>query len=105
MCRCCSSFHLLPSCDSFVEADHHEWVPAAIFARWIYAITKNPTIGRIAENVYHFWARNRMAVTGRPELEVMMICCCSIAASSSCTLTGFIMDGELFHPYSLILSF
>jgi hypothetical protein len=34
-------------------------------------VTKNPTVGALAERVYNFWARYRMQVTGRPALEVM----------------------------------
>mmetsp|Transcript_150 Transcript_150/g.543 ORF Transcript_150/g.543 Transcript_150/m.543 type:complete len:242 (-) Transcript_150:269-994(-) len=44
----------------------------AVGLGWVYAITKNPTVGALAERVYDFWARNRMAVTGRPNLQVIL---------------------------------
>jgi len=44
----------------------------AVGLGWVYAITRNPTIGALAERLYNFWAERRMAITGRPELEVIL---------------------------------
>jgi len=44
----------------------------AVGLGWVYAVTKNPTVGALAERVYNFWARYRMQVTGRPALEVIL---------------------------------
>lgn len=36
---------------------------------WVYAIVNVPGVGAVADYVYAVWARNRLRVTGRPELE------------------------------------
>jgi predicted DCC family thiol-disulfide oxidoreductase YuxK len=36
---------------------------------WLYAPTRWPLVGRLAEAAYGFWARWRLMVTGRPSLE------------------------------------
>jgi predicted DCC family thiol-disulfide oxidoreductase YuxK len=36
---------------------------------WLYAPTRWPLIGPLAEAVYRLWARLRLRVTGRPSLE------------------------------------
>ena len=36
---------------------------------WIYAITKIPVIGAIADWLYGVWADYRLKITGRPDLE------------------------------------
>ena len=35
---------------------------------WIYAVTKLPLIGAIADYLYGIWAKWRFKLTGRPEL-------------------------------------
>jgi predicted DCC family thiol-disulfide oxidoreductase YuxK len=39
---------------------------------WVYAITKVPLIGAIADWIYGFWAEVRLALTGRPKLEAIV---------------------------------
>jgi len=39
---------------------------------WVYAITKLPLIGAIADFVYGIWADLRLKVTGRPDLETLV---------------------------------
>jgi predicted DCC family thiol-disulfide oxidoreductase YuxK len=39
---------------------------------WIYAITKLPIVGRIADWLYGIWADRRLALTGRPNLETIL---------------------------------
>jgi predicted DCC family thiol-disulfide oxidoreductase YuxK len=36
---------------------------------WVYAITKLPVIGAIADFLYGVWAKWRLTITGRPKLE------------------------------------
>lgn len=36
---------------------------------WIYAITKVPGIGWLADSLYGIWAEWRLAITGRPPLD------------------------------------
>ncbi|CAL5219281.1 g1083 [Coccomyxa viridis] len=44
----------------------------AVGLGWVYAITKNPVIGRAAEWVYGVWAKFRLPITGRPDMDVIM---------------------------------
>ena len=39
---------------------------------WIYAITKVPVIGAIANLIYGVWADWRLKLTGRPDLETII---------------------------------
>ena len=39
---------------------------------WIYAITKLPIIGAIADWIYSIWADWRLKLTGRPDLEAII---------------------------------
>ncbi len=39
---------------------------------WVYAITKLPIVGAIADWLYGIWADKRLAVTGRPNLETIV---------------------------------
>jgi len=45
---------------------------------WVYAVTRLPWVERAASAVYDVWARNRLAVTGRPPMEQIL------AAKQSC---------------------
>eukprot|EP00793_Prasinoderma_coloniale_P003933 PRCOL_00006774-RA len=40
----------------------------AVGLGWVYAVTKNETVGALAEKVYDFWAERRTNVTGRGDL-------------------------------------
>ena len=39
---------------------------------WIYAITKLPVIGAIADWIYGIWAKARLKLTGRPDIEAII---------------------------------
>ena len=39
---------------------------------WVFAITKNETVGAVVDRVYDVWARFRLPLTGREDLEVIM---------------------------------
>ncbi|MBD1880995.1 DUF393 domain-containing protein [Coleofasciculus sp. FACHB-T130] len=39
---------------------------------WIYAVTKLPIIGSIADTLYEIWADWRLALTGRPDLAMIV---------------------------------
>jgi predicted DCC family thiol-disulfide oxidoreductase YuxK len=39
---------------------------------WVYAITKLPLFGAIADGLYNIWANWRLALTGRPNLSEVM---------------------------------
>ena len=36
---------------------------------WVYAITKVPVVGKLADWLYGVWANWRLKITGRPEIE------------------------------------
>ncbi|KAK9909089.1 hypothetical protein WJX75_007005 [Coccomyxa subellipsoidea] len=44
----------------------------AVGLGWVYAITKVQPIGRLADWVYGIWAKYRLPITGRPDLEVVL---------------------------------
>lgn len=39
---------------------------------WVYAITKLPLVGTIADGLYNIWADKRLAMTGRPNLATIV---------------------------------
>jgi len=39
---------------------------------WIYAITKVPILGTIADELYGIWANWRLRLTGRPDLDAVI---------------------------------
>lgn len=39
---------------------------------WVYAITKVPIVGAIADWLYGVWADKRLLLTGRPDLETIV---------------------------------
>eukprot|EP00899_Mesostigma_viride_P018906 jgi/Mesvir1/27016/Mv20723-RA.1 len=44
----------------------------AVGLGWVYAITENETVGKLADAVYAVWAKYRLQITGRPPLETVM---------------------------------
>jgi len=56
----------------------------AVGLGFVYAVTRNPTVERLANKVYDFWAANRMAVTGRPDLSVIL----AEKKAASCRVDG-----------------
>lgn len=40
---------------------------------WVYAITKLPVVGRLADWLYEIWADKRLALTGRPDLATLIV--------------------------------
>ncbi len=39
---------------------------------WVYAVTKLPIVGAIADWIYGLWADRRLALTGRPDLKTII---------------------------------
>ena len=35
---------------------------------WVFELTNLPVVGKVADNLYDFWADNRLRLTGRGEL-------------------------------------
>ena len=46
-----------------------ESVYSAVGLGWVYSFAKIPFLFRFGERAYDFWAKKRMWLTGRPELE------------------------------------
>lgn len=63
-----------------IEADGRVITGIEVFRRlyevvglgWVYGITKNPVVGRLADRVYDFWAKYRLPITGRPAFAVVL---------------------------------
>lgn len=49
---------------------------------WVYAITKIPVFGWLADKVYEIWADWRLALTGRPDLASI------VAERENCSIEG-----------------
>ncbi|NEO27769.1 MAG: hypothetical protein F6K03_13000 [Kamptonema sp. SIO4C4] len=39
---------------------------------WVYAATRVPVLGTIADKFYQIWAKLRLQLTGRPDLETII---------------------------------
>ena len=39
---------------------------------WVYAVTNIPAVERVANAVYDVWAKYRLPITGRPDLQVVL---------------------------------
>ena len=39
---------------------------------WVYAITRIPLVGKLADWLYGIWANWRLKITGRPEIETIL---------------------------------
>jgi len=39
---------------------------------WLYSVTKFPLVERAANFVYNSWAKNRLSLTGRPEIDTIL---------------------------------
>ena len=40
---------------------------------WVYALTKIPIIGFLANKIYELWANLRLKITGRPNLKTILL--------------------------------
>ena len=54
---------------------------------WVYAITKLPVMGKIADILYGFWADWRLQLTGRPSLSEI-VATRSLQDPLECNSTG-----------------
>lgn len=76
-----------------IEADGTVLKDLAVFRRayeliglgWVYAPTRWPIVGPLAEAAYAFWARIRLLVTGRPSLEQLCRTREGICSPSGCS--------------------
>jgi predicted DCC family thiol-disulfide oxidoreductase YuxK len=59
---------VLPSGQVVIGIEVFRQTYEAIGLGWVFALTKIPFIGKLADQVYDIWAENRLRLTGRPEL-------------------------------------
>lgn len=55
---------------------------------WVYAMTKVPLIGAIANRIYQIWAKFRLTLTGRPDLETVVASRQERQDEKRCRLSG-----------------
>lgn len=58
---------------------------------WVYAFTKLPIVGAIADRIYEIWARLRLFLTGRPNLETIVA-----ERSRRCRLNASVTNGTSY---------
>ncbi|NET55861.1 MAG: DUF393 domain-containing protein [Symploca sp. SIO2E6] len=63
---------LLPDGTIIKNIEVFRRVYEALDMGWIYAVTKLPIIGSIADKLYEIWADKRLALTGRPDLATII---------------------------------
>lgn len=57
---------------------------AALDLGWVYALTRWPGVGRVADWLYERWAERRLALTGRPDLATLVAQRNQACASDRC---------------------
>lgn len=62
---------------------------------WLYAPSRWPLLRPLVDALYGLWARWRLAITGRPSMEVLCRGRCQVAAGAQAQASG---DGEAPHP-------
>ena len=62
---------------------------------WLYAPSRWPLLRPMVDALYGLWARWRLAITGRPSMEVLCRGRCQVAAGAQAQASG---DGEAPHP-------
>ena len=68
-----ASIHgITPAGDVITGVEVFRRAYAAVGLGWMYGFAKYPALLRVADGVYDFWARHRLAVTGRPGMAEVM---------------------------------
>ena len=63
---------ILPDGTIITDIEAFRYVYEVLGMGWIYAITKLPIVGKIANFLYGIWAKLRLPLTGRPDLETII---------------------------------
>ena len=63
---------ILPDGSILRDLEAFRYVYEVLGMGWVYAVTKLPLIGKIANLVYSIWAKLRLRLTGRPEIETII---------------------------------
>jgi predicted DCC family thiol-disulfide oxidoreductase YuxK len=62
-----------PVCTILVNVEVFRRVYETLGMGWVYAATKLPIVGAIANFLYRIWADLRLSLTGRPSLETIVL--------------------------------
>nr|WP_232826372.1 DUF393 domain-containing protein [Cyanothece sp. BG0011] len=63
---------ILPDGTILTNIEAFRYVYEVLGMGWVYAITKVPIIGKIANWIYGIWAKLRLPLTRRPDLETII---------------------------------
>ncbi|EAZ92426.1 thiol-disulfide oxidoreductase DCC family protein [Crocosphaera chwakensis] len=63
---------ILPDGTILTDIDAFRYVYEVLGMGWVYAITKLPIVGKLANWLYSIWANLRLPLTGRPNLETII---------------------------------
>ncbi len=63
---------ILPDGTILTDIEAFRYVYEVLGMGWVYAITKLPIVGKIANWIYSIWAKLRLPLTGRPNLETII---------------------------------
>ena len=63
---------ILPDGTILRDIEAFRYVYEVLGMGWIYAVTKLPLVGKFANLVYGIWAKLRLPLTGRPDLETII---------------------------------
>ncbi len=63
---------ILPDGKILTDIEAFRYVYEVLGMGWVYAVTKVPVVGKIANWVYSIWAKLRLSLTGRPDLETII---------------------------------
>lgn len=64
---------ILPDGTILTDIAAFRYVYEVLGMGWVYAITKLPIVGNIANWIYKIWAKLRLPLTGRPDLETLLL--------------------------------
>ncbi len=63
---------ILPDGTIIRDIEAFRYVYEILGMGWLYAVTKLPIVGKVANWVYSIWAKFRLSLTGRPDLETII---------------------------------
>ncbi|MGK7940452.1 MAG: thiol-disulfide oxidoreductase DCC family protein [Crocosphaera sp.] len=63
---------ILPDGTILRDIEAFRYVYEVLGMGWVYAVTKLPLVGKFANLIYRIWAKLRLPLTGRPDLETII---------------------------------
>lgn len=63
---------VLPDGTVLTDIEAFRYVYEVLGMGWVYAITKLPIVGKVANWLYSIWAKLRLPLTGRPSLDTIV---------------------------------